>query len=123
MTSKPKEAGPIAAMPMASVYLEPRSLWIMTQSLYSTHLHGISESTEDVLVSQKEGVNTGERSDGKGQVLVVNEELIGDPKVKEALIKDGLYRHARETRTSLTFRKVNKVIKMKLPFGLGGKRS
>ncbi|KAJ9090994.1 hypothetical protein QFC21_007339 [Naganishia friedmannii] len=44
-TSAPAPDGhgkPIAAIPLARIYLEPRSLLILSSTLYYSHLHGIS---------------------------------------------------------------------------------
>jgi len=91
----------------------------MTNSLYVTHLHGIDAVDKDILLSQQVGGSCAPRPDAKNGVVIANEALLGDEEIRKALAKDGKYEHARGTRTSLTFRKVRKVMKGKLPFGLG----
>jgi hypothetical protein len=83
-------------------------------------LHGIDAVDKDLLISQQVGGTGGARSDATNGVTIANEALLGDQEIRKALTKDGKYEHARGTRTSLTFRKVNKVMKGKLPFGLSG---
>jgi alkylated DNA repair protein alkB family protein 6 len=52
-TSETQEQGgrTIAHVPLARIYLAPRSLLVMASALYTTHLHGISETTEDVITA------------------------------------------------------------------------
>jgi len=40
--------------PVLSVFLEPRSVIITTSSLYTSHLHGIQEVEEDVIVTSRD---------------------------------------------------------------------
>lgn len=87
-------AGSIAAVPLAKVLLQPRSLFVISDSIYTSHLHGITAQATD----------TGD---------VVNAELARVDKTWEA---------ERGVRTSLTFRRANKVIKGTFSLGPNGIR-
>ncbi len=119
------EAKPIAAIPMASIYLEPRSLYIMSSALYTSHLHGVLRGTTDTLRDDRRGLSAEEgeaaiRADGteaqrdrvnaSAGVAVANQALLSE-EVRSPLERDGTYTATRATRTSLTFRKVDKVFK------------
>lgn len=80
---------------------EPRSLLITMGELYTDYLHGIAEITEDT---------------GLGSKTVINWEQLRD---KEHIVEGT---SARETRTSLTYRDVLKVVKLGNKFGVFGKR-
>lgn len=75
-----------------SLLLEPRSLNILTEDMYTRYLHGIAERKVDIL-------------DDK----VVNLEMCSNVPLDKTL--------RRGTRISLTIRYVPKVLKVKLRFG------
>jgi len=101
---KISEGRPIAAIPMSHLLLMPRSLLIITSSLYASHLHAIHGRTKDVVVS---GLETG----GDDAVCIANADLLGDAEVVDALRDGGRWEGERETRTSLTFRQAEKILK------------
>ncbi|EIW65472.1 hypothetical protein TREMEDRAFT_57997 [Tremella mesenterica DSM 1558] len=101
------EGRPIAAVPFAHVLLMPRSLLVLSSSLYASHLHGISARTEDFVSSSSSPVS----ASASGGVVIANADLIGDPEVGDALRDAGSWRGIRGTRTSLTFRHAEKVLK------------
>ncbi len=75
-----------------SLLLEPRSLNILTEDMYTKYLHGIAERNVDLLDSK-----------------VINlESCLNVPEDK---------RLQRDTRISLTIRYVPKVLNVKLKFG------
>lgn len=78
-----------SSSPDFKIYVEPRSLLILKNSMYDTYLHSISEITEDDLNDQ----------------LILNI----DKSHKNML--------PRVTRYSLTIRHVPKTSKMKIKFG------
>ncbi|KAJ9105524.1 hypothetical protein QFC21_001895 [Naganishia friedmannii] len=133
-TTKHANGKAIAAVPLARVFLEPRSLFIMTGSLYQSHLHGISFSDTDILTSASvEGTPTSlqqgqQESDARpsptssnaSSVPVANLPLLGDLEIMKIIEREGSYRSERGTRVSLTFRKVERVMKGVLGAG-GGK--
>jgi alkylated DNA repair protein alkB family protein 6 len=95
-----KEDGALDPEPMWRILQEPRSILITTDLLYSEYLHGIADIKEDVDLSGK---------------TVANWHLLRDP----SAFRDG--RNARETRTSLTYRDVLKVVKLgRSSGGVGG---
>lgn len=96
------EARPIAAIPLAHLLVLPRSLLILSSSLYTSHLHGITARSLDVIRQPGNG-------DGEG-VVVANAELVGDSTVVDAL-RSGSWQGERGVRTSLTFRQAEKVLK------------
>ncbi|OXB37217.1 hypothetical protein J007_03024 [Cryptococcus neoformans] len=96
-------ARPVAAVPLAHLLLLPRSLLILSSSLYTSHLHAIAAKTQD-------SVKAGGADDGD-VVAVANAELLGDPAVMESLRDGGVWVKERGVRTSLTFRHAQKVIK------------
>lgn len=94
---------PIAAIPLAHLLLLPRSLLILSSSLYAAHLHGISGRVRDIIVASDAATTEG--------VQVANASLLGDAEV-EACVKDGgRWEADRGVRTSLTFRRAEKVVK------------
>lgn len=133
-TTKQRNGKAIAAVPLARVFLEPRSLFIMTGSLYQSHLHGISFSDTDILTSSsvhrsgEDSASTKEEGDVQPSptsasasfVPVANLPLLGNPEILKTIEKEGSYRSERNTRVSLTFRKVERVMKGSLGMG-GGK--
>lgn len=98
------EGRPIAAVPLAHLLLMPRSLLVLSSSLYVSHLHGISANTRDTVVLDVEKAK-------EGDVVVANKDLIGDSEVIDCLTEEGRWSKDRETRTSLTFRRAEKVLK------------
>jgi alkylated DNA repair protein alkB family protein 6 len=112
----------IAAVPLARLYLEPRSLLILSSSLYASHLHGISETTRDILTaptSTAPSSDTNDEDASNASVPVANLHLL-DPSIQETIARDGRFESERGTRVSLTFRKVERVMKGALGGG-GGK--
>jgi alkylated DNA repair protein alkB family protein 6 len=86
----------VAAIPLAQLLLLPRSLLILSSSLYASHLHGIAERSVDDIKEISGGV--------------ANMELIGDSEVLDGL-RAGDWREERGERISLTFRHAEKVVK------------
>ncbi|XP_068238540.1 alpha-ketoglutarate-dependent dioxygenase alkB homolog 6 [Palaemon carinicauda] len=76
---------------IGSLLLEPRSLLILQEDMYTSYLHGISQVTEDVLTESI--LNIDQCTSNTGDVLV------------------------RDTRISLTIRHVPKVVKANMIFG------
>lgn len=123
-TSDGHEERIIAAVPLAHILLLPRSLFILSSSLYTSHLHGITGRVVDDLASltptgggrdpnkdpevEDKPQDTGRRS--IGQAVIANAELVGDATTLDAL-RDGSWRAERGERVSLTFRHANKVVK------------
>ena len=99
-------ARPIAAIPLAHLLLLPRSLLILSSSLYTSHLHGISALTEDDIYTTETGSPRSE-----GGVVIANADLLGDSTIVDSLRQKGRWKGQRGTRTSLTFRHANKVLK------------
>ncbi|XAO21812.1 hypothetical protein I312_100568 [Cryptococcus bacillisporus CA1280] len=96
-------AHPVAAVPLAHLLVLPRSLLILSSSLYTSHLHAITAKTRD-------SVKAGGTDDGD-VIAVANTELLGDPAVMERLRHGGVWVKDRSVRTSLTFRHAQKVVK------------
>jgi alkylated DNA repair protein alkB family protein 6 len=93
-TAGPSDDGgrPIAAIPLAHILLEPRSLLVITSSLYTSHLHGIQPLEADII-------------GGADGVEIANRALLGQS------VEDGAVLQ-RSTRTSLTFRAAERVLKI-----------
>ena len=99
------QASPIAAIPLAHLLLLPRSLLIISSSLYTSHLHGIAARTEDVVrVCPSD-------PPGSGDAVIANADLLGDATIIDSLRDTGFWVGHRASRTSLTFRHVAKVVK------------
>lgn len=101
---------PIDPIPVASILLEPRSLVITSEAMYTNRLHGIDDVTHDKLARHGDDGLGGEKIDpteDKG-VFVANWELLGDESMKRAAEHGDIL--ARETRTSLTCRLVEKTL-------------
>jgi alkylated DNA repair protein alkB family protein 6 len=105
----------IAAVPLARIYLAPRSLLIMSSSLYTTHLHGISPITEDIITSNTH--TTRQAGDAaeveytqESRVPVVNLDMLPS-EIQDAVRDKGEFRSERGKRTSLTFRRVTRVMR------------
>ena len=112
----------IAAVALARIYLEPRSLLILSSSLYASHLHGISESTKDILTAPITDATPQDSEDApNASVPVANLGLL-DPAIQETIARDGQYVSERGTRVSLTFRKVERVMKGALGGGGLGRK-
>lgn len=95
-TDPDKEGRPIAAIPLAQMLLLPRSLLILTSSLYTSHLHGIQPGPRDEI---------------NDPTKIANFELLGDASVMDAM-REGSWGGIRSgPRTSLTFRSAKKVLK------------
>ncbi|GFZ46694.1 hypothetical protein JCM24511_03914 [Saitozyma sp. JCM 24511] len=97
---------PIAAIPLAHLLVLPRSLLILSSSLYTSHLHGIAPRPADIVVASADRITQGSEA-----VAVVNVELLGDAEVVDGLRNSGQWEKARGTRTSLTFRHAGKTLK------------
>jgi len=107
-TTPPSEsdrAKTIAAIPLAHLLLLPRSLLILSSSLYTSHLHGICARIEDVVRS-----SPADPPDEDG-VVIANGDLLGDATIIDSLRDNGRWSGERGTRTSLTFRHVEKVLR------------
>ncbi|KAL7423580.1 hypothetical protein Q5752_001160 [Cryptotrichosporon argae] len=115
MTARPPEVAdapargrPIAAVPLAHLLVMPRSLLLLSSSLYTSHLHGISPTTSDTVAGAPR----------EGATVVANARQLGDAKVVSAIQGEG-WTKSRWTRTSLTFRRTERVLKGG-PFSLAG---
>ena len=75
-----------------SLLLEPRSLFLLTEDLYHNYLHGIAERTYDVV------------TDKVANLDACNNATLGD------ILQ-------RNTRISLTIRKMPKILKFKINLG------
>ncbi|KAF8310691.1 hypothetical protein DL93DRAFT_2149836 [Clavulina sp. PMI_390] len=110
---------PIHPQPVLSLLLEPRSLVITSDNLYTSHLHGIDGVDEDHFVAHSladgsnPDVNSAEHSAG---IRVANWNILGgeDEALARAVREGGVVK--RSIRTSLTCRVVDKVTQM--PRGL-----
>jgi len=81
-----------------SLLLEPRSLLILKDSLYTDYLHGIAETSIDEVNCE----------------LVKNRCAVGDGTLKNNLMKSKYMKLTRDkTRISLTIRNVPKILKFK----------
>lgn len=99
-----REGRPIAAVPLANLLVMPRSLLILSSSLYTSHLHGIAARSSDTVVADPL-----ERKDD--EVVIANRDQLGDASVLDNLREEGRWTGERGTRTSLTFRHAEKVLK------------
>jgi alkylated DNA repair protein alkB family protein 6 len=112
MTSAVQEKGghatglSIAAVPLANLLLLPRSLLILSSSLYLSHLHGITPRLED-------RVSTVSRTleEGADVLGIANADLLGDQAVSAGVESLAGWQGSRGVRTSLTFRHAEKVLK------------
>ncbi|WRT64928.1 uncharacterized protein IL334_001868 [Kwoniella shivajii] len=107
----------IAAIPLGHLLLMPRSLLVLSSTLYTSHLHAISSRHKDIIVPRSLSTPTtnpnGAQSSGideEGAVTIANAELLGDAEVIDAL-REGKWIGERGIRTSLTFRRAEKVLK------------
>ena len=99
------QASPIAAIPLAHLLLLPRSLLIVSSSLYTSHLHGIAARSEDVVRLYPSD------PPGPRDAVIANADLLGDATIVDSLRDTGRWVGQRASRTSLTFRHVAKVVK------------
>lgn len=97
--------------PILSIFLEPRSLVITTDELYSKHLHGIAEITVDHFKPHKPEQVEDFTALAEGH-LVANWELVEDDQSSACLGRGGSM--PRGTRISLTCRDVEKVVPAKV---------
>jgi alkylated DNA repair protein alkB family protein 6 len=102
----PTSGQPIAAISLAHLLLLPRSLLIISSSLYSSHLHGIDRRPEDCVLTVD-----GEAGNEVNGVQIANASLLGDSGIQDAIRSTGKWVGRRGIRTSLTFRHVNKVLR------------
>ncbi|XP_077972963.1 putative RNA/DNA demethylase ALKBH6 isoform X1 [Styela clava] len=87
--------------PKFSLLLERRSLLILQELMYESHMHGISERSTDVL----------------NKDFVYNFDNLGDETLKSKIISESEFKLDRKTRISLTIRNVPKTVKIKLQIG------
>ncbi|WVQ84112.1 hypothetical protein IAT38_006257 [Cryptococcus sp. DSM 104549] len=107
----PNEPRPIAAVPLAHLLLLPRSLLVLSSTLYASHLHAITARTEDVVQSSTAAPGENHGDGDAGGVTVANEALLGNAAVVDTLWETGSWSKARGVRTSLTFRHAERVVK------------
>ncbi|WVR09718.1 hypothetical protein IAU60_006794 [Kwoniella sp. DSM 27419] len=100
---------PIAAVPLAHLLLMPRSLLILSSTLYTSHLHAIGSRTKDTVMPSGDNLAKVDSS-VEARVEIANVDLLGNAAVVDA-IKAGGWEGDRGTRTSLTFRHAEKVLK------------
>jgi alkylated DNA repair protein alkB family protein 6 len=108
----------VAAVPLGHLLLLPRSLLVLTGSLYESHLHGIAERAGDTIVSAgdvegkaRDDEETMEVDRMLPPVTVANASLLDNPKIQAALATPRGWTKDRGIRTSLTFRRAEKVLK------------
>ena len=112
----PSSAGrAIAAIPLAHLLLLPRSLLILSSSLYTSHLHGISSCVTDTVLPRRTGnaitaAPPREEDLPEGTVRIANAELLGDAQIQDKL-RSGSWTADRGLRTSLTFRHADRIVK------------
>jgi alkylated DNA repair protein alkB family protein 6 len=103
---QPSTAGRLVdSTPVLSLLLEPRSVIITTSSLYTSHLHGIQELNEDIIVAA-----AGEDQMplvGGLDVPIANWHMLTGEKERSIMQNGGTLR--RGTRYSLTCRDVERV--------------
>lgn len=112
------KARPINPNPVASVLLEPRSLIITTNELYSSHLHGIDGIGHDLIAAHPASLDDGSPRGRDSEdltaapVRVANWNMLGsDNKEITRVVKDGGVLQ-RQTRTSLTCRVVERTAQL-----------
>ncbi|OCF37488.1 hypothetical protein I316_00612 [Kwoniella heveanensis BCC8398] len=115
---------PIAAIPLAHLLVMPRSLLILSSSLYTSHLHAIIPRTKDVVYPASQAQANGpngvhEVQESAEGVRISNADLLGDAEVVDA-IRNGRWEGERGTRMSLTFRHAEKVLKGGVASIIGG---
>nr|ODN85727.1 hypothetical protein L203_04601 [Cryptococcus depauperatus CBS 7841] len=102
------EGRSVAAVPLSHLLLLPRSLLILTSSLYLSHLHGISVRDEDVVHCASYCDHEADLDLG---VMIANATLLGDTDIIQQMKMSGTWKRKRGVRTSLTFRHAQKVMK------------
>lgn len=104
---------PIHPKPAVSLLLEPRSLVITSDDLYSTHLHGINAVATDHLAAhgpnkQLASFEVANLAEETAAVQVANWEMLGgDDEIVRVVREGGVLK--RGTRTSLTCRVIERV--------------
>lgn len=99
--------------PALTILLEPRSLVITTSSLYTDHLHGIDNITEDAFAAHSPrpySTNNGDgqsKSGSEDRICVANVEML-EREVEKRVVREGGVL-SRGTRYSLTCRDVGRV--------------
>lgn len=88
----PEEENTIDKRYLFSILLEPRSLVILKDDMYKVNLHGIKETTQDVIDTKQ----------------IINFDQLGDDKYRQSNVL------TRDTRVSLTIRHVPKFLKINL---------
>ncbi|KAL1405945.1 hypothetical protein Q8F55_007627 [Vanrija albida] len=102
----------IAAVPLGHVLLLPRSLFVLSGSAYSAHLHGIAPRSADWVVRDEAAAAAAVEGEGEAPpVVVANAGLLADAPVQAAIASDAGWRAERGTRVSLTFRHAEKSLK------------
>jgi len=94
-----EKARSIDPAPVLSLLLEPRSLVITTDALYTAHLHGIGAVHADTFPAPGTG--------GASGVRIANAELLRDEEARAMVQEGGTL--VRATRYSLTCRDVARV--------------
>jgi alkylated DNA repair protein alkB homolog 6 len=104
----PEEGRAVNATPILSVLLERRSAIITTSSLYTSHLHGIQELEEDVIVLGEDGKTPHLANVG---IPIANWSMLAGEEERRVAREGGVLK--RGTRYSLTCRDVAKVVNAK----------
>jgi alkylated DNA repair protein alkB homolog 6 len=106
--SIPEEGRAVNPTPVLSILLEPRSVIITRSALYTSHLHGIQEVEEDVILPGQ---------DGKGPQLanvgvpIANRTMLTGEEERRVAREGGVLK--RGIRYSLTCRDVTRVANAK----------
>jgi len=90
--------------PVLSLLLEPRSVIITTSSLYTSHLHGIQELEEDIIIPAGDGKMP---LVGGLDIPIANWDMLTGEKERSIMQDGGALR--RGTRYSLTCRDIERV--------------
>lgn len=102
--SIPEEGRAVNPTPVLSILLEPRSAIITRSSLYTSHLHGIQELEEDVVVLGEDGKGPHLANVG---VPIANWTMLTGEEGRRVAQEGGVLK--RGVRYSLTCRDVTKV--------------
>ncbi|KAJ7153465.1 hypothetical protein C8R43DRAFT_1002063 [Mycena crocata] len=102
------EGRSIDPAPVLSILLEPRSVVISKDALYSTHLHAIREIEEDIITAGSAATPPILADLG---VPIANWDRVTGPDMLQVMSEGGVMR--RSTRYSLTCRDVEKVVLLK----------
>ena len=92
--------------PTLTVLLEPRSLVITTSDLYTRHLHGIDDVTEDVFAAPS-----------VSGAPIANADMLQGEEYRKAVENGGTLK--RDVRYSLTCRDVERVVKLAARMNVG----